>query len=475
MLKLLLIILISVFIFFININETFDNTQNEYTYGIVMCCFNRPEYLSRTLESLSKSNIKNTHICIINDSSDNKETNKLIRNFTLDKPNVKITKIRNKNNLGITKSLLKGYSNIHPSCKYLLNIDSDVIMNKDWLHKLKTTHTKFKTDNPGNECIVTGFNCIDSCGHKIQEIKDDYNIKSSIGGINMFFDKSTYLIIKPVLENTKGNGWDWDVVKLANDNNVKLITTKPSCIQHIGLQGMFSNGIRADNAEDFIEDFNNMDNYNNIKINIINLVQSKDRFDCITKQCDKYNIKYNRIVGIDGSKYKLTKYDKEKLQNVDYNPEKLKGITGCHLSHIKSLRLHKDSDYVIICEDDIQIIEPEFNKIINKILNKINIYDNHLIYLSGRIGNTANKQPVKYKIDDKYTLYKGNKWLSQGNMMYLITNKGINDLLNKYENNKCHIPVDHFFIHKSENVSIIYPPLCIHDNKESVKDPMTIN
>ena len=58
MLKLLLIILISVFIFFININETFDNTQNEYTYGIVMCCFNRPEYLSRTLESLSKSNIK---------------------------------------------------------------------------------------------------------------------------------------------------------------------------------------------------------------------------------------------------------------------------------------------------------------------------------------------------------------------------------------------------------------------------------
>ena len=67
----------------------------------------------------------------------------------------------------------------------------------------------------------------------------------------MFFNKSVYdKIIKNVLIKSD-NSWDWDVVNETIKYNIKLITTKPSCIQHIGVSGLNSNKNRYDTADDF--------------------------------------------------------------------------------------------------------------------------------------------------------------------------------------------------------------------------------
>ena len=127
---------------------------------------------------------------------------------------------------------------------------------------------------------------------------------------------------------------------------------------------------------------------------------------------------------------------------------------------MKALNILKDNKYSIICEDDIVILEPEFNKTINEILKKININDNYLIYLSGY--NTMKPKVKVFTINDKYSLYKGNNWYGQGNMMYLITQKCMKDLLNKNNNKYVRTAIDWHFIYNAVNILIIYPPLVTH-------------
>ena len=79
-----------------------------------------------------------------------------------------------------------------------------------------------------------------------------FYIKRSLGGINMYFNKILYLnhIRRILLSSKKNYGWDWKVVTFANNNNIGLVTTKPSVIQHIGIHGLNSNG-KSDIAEDY--------------------------------------------------------------------------------------------------------------------------------------------------------------------------------------------------------------------------------
>ena len=229
-------------------HESFQN--NRYRYGLVLCCYNRPQYLKKTLDSLQKSNLNNCILCIIDDDSKDVRTKRLIRDFDIE--NVRIIKHTNKYNIGIHNSLLKGFDIVYPLCQYLVNIDSDVIMKPDWLQKLDHSYLDYKKIFK-KECIVTGFNCVNSCQHKIIKRYPSFYVKKSIGGINMYFHTSLYLnqIRKILLSSKKKrSNWDWKVVSFAHKNNINLIATKPSVIQHIGTYGLNSSG-RYDIAEDF--------------------------------------------------------------------------------------------------------------------------------------------------------------------------------------------------------------------------------
>ena len=236
-----IIFIISVYLFY----------SSRYKFGIVLCCFNRPKYLEKTLNSLKKSNLNNTVICIVDDHSSNSKTINLIQNFTI--PGIDIIKIRNDTNIGINHSLLRGFNRIYPLCKYMTNIDSDVIMKPNWLDKLYETYiSTLKYDINAREFIVTGFNCT-NCLHRIIKSYPEIKKKKSIGGINMFFHRNIYdiLFIDILTNSSKNYGWDWNIVYKSNELNIKLVSTNPSVIQHIGYEGLNSGGGISDIAEDY--------------------------------------------------------------------------------------------------------------------------------------------------------------------------------------------------------------------------------
>jgi len=80
----------------------------------------------------------------------------------------------------------------------------------------------------------------------------------------------------------------------------------------------------------------------------INLNERTDRLEHVTKEFNKMNLKAERVKGI-------------KLEN---------GALGCTLSHIKCLKLAKERDYeyVFICEDDIEFLNPQV------FLEKLNLF-----------------------------------------------------------------------------------------------------
>ena len=129
-------------------------------------------------------------------------------------------------------------------------------MKPNWLQSLFDIYNISKK-KLNTEVIVTGFNCNKSCKHKIIKKDKNYVVKSSIGGINMFFHYSIYnTIFKDILQNNNLRkkrlvSWDWNIVKKAKENNIKLIAITPSVIQHIGVLGLWSTEDKYDYAEDF--------------------------------------------------------------------------------------------------------------------------------------------------------------------------------------------------------------------------------
>lgn len=127
-------------------SESFANKQ--YKYGILMCCYNRPEILKKTLESLKQTNkedLNQSIIYIIDDHSSIKETSTIIEDYVSDiksiggVDNLEIKINRNRENMGIAKSLEKGFTFLYPKCEYLIHLDVTKyhLLNETWLYELE--------------------------------------------------------------------------------------------------------------------------------------------------------------------------------------------------------------------------------------------------------------------------------------------------------------------------------------------------
>jgi hypothetical protein len=89
-------------------------------------------------------------------------------------------------------SILTGWDMIYPFCDYLITLDSDTIMCKDWISKIDRSFQAMKNDYPGNPFILaSGFNT-ETERHSIIERRSQYILKNSVGGCNMFFHKDIY-------------------------------------------------------------------------------------------------------------------------------------------------------------------------------------------------------------------------------------------------------------------------------------------
>lgn len=124
------------------------------------------------------------------------------------------------------------------------------------------------------------------------------------------------------------------------------------------------------------------------KIYCVNLERRVDRWEKVKLEFDRFNLKPERYLAVDGINYDWSK--------VNVNPTLLKGELGLVETHINIIQDAKLNDYrrILIFEDDV-IFSEEFRNVENY-LEKVP-HDWDMLYLSG---NHRNGKPPK-KINDK--------------------------------------------------------------------------
>ena len=214
--------------------------------GLLICTYNRLEYLKQCFDSLSKANLSQiNHIAIADDCSDDKETINLIDNFAI---NNNATILWGTENKGIKNSLYNGYEFLFDEmkCNYVVNLDGDAIVKKNFIEVLLTLKERY------NEKIVSGFNS-NNPTHKIIKKYKDCILKERAGGINWFIDKFEYItIIKQTLLSDSPN-WDNEVCEIISNTNFNkgVICSSPSVVQHIGFDTSMGHFGSPDIADDF--------------------------------------------------------------------------------------------------------------------------------------------------------------------------------------------------------------------------------
>ena len=215
--------------------------------GIVICTYERPNLLAQCMQSiLAADKPLGTQIVFVDDNSKGKELEHILHSHLYSV----ITKTENK---GIHDSIKQGFNYLFytQDCDVVMNLDSDAIIKKNGITKLLELHEQFP------DTIVSGFNTLvpDSVTrkprHPIVSEFDNYVTKKSIGGINMVVNKNVYE--KYVLPELHSYNWDWRVCHRMQKDNKLFIVSKPSVVQHLGIQSAIGgiHNINPDIADDF--------------------------------------------------------------------------------------------------------------------------------------------------------------------------------------------------------------------------------
>lgn len=215
--------------------------------GIIITCFNRPDLLSRTLESLKQSDLTNTMICLVDDASNDPSTKQLIKDFQVDY--LPIIKIYKPVNSGVWDSLKKGINCLLANkCDMIMILDADTLVKPDFVSKMSNLHHMF--DNECEYHITAGFNKGDDAMHLlVDHSSEGFNEKINTGGVSMMFNEHTFRnIIEPSLIDRL---WDITTGKIAKEKGCRYFVTIPSVVQHIGHYGMNSGNGMYDFATDF--------------------------------------------------------------------------------------------------------------------------------------------------------------------------------------------------------------------------------
>lgn len=224
--------------------------------SLIICCYNRPQYLSRCFESLQRADLSGLYeILVIDDHSTDPEIKRLINDFKVD--GTQVTVIRKGKNQGIKHSLLIGYMIAFEHSDIVINLDGDAIVRRDFVSVLLGLKNKFPTN------IVSGFNTTVKNRNPIIKEHDTYFEKKYASGINMVINKDEYEnYILPAISMPVGNH-DFEASKLHLADGKSVIVSKPSICQHIGLRSSMGHGASEaeppDVADDFVDDYSGSD------------------------------------------------------------------------------------------------------------------------------------------------------------------------------------------------------------------------
>lgn len=194
-------------------------------------------------------------------------------------------------------------------------------------------------------------------------------------------------------------------------------------------------------------------------IYVINMDKDINRLDKVKKECDKFNIKFERFPGINPNT--LSEDEKNKYITIFCQKYCTNGMIGCGLSHFKIYEdvINNNYNNVLILEDDIYF-EEDFHYILNNALGELpNDYD--ILYI-GSFGlsnqDTYNNYNYLFKIlSNKKTdtnIFKNicKPEFPLGTHAMIISNKGCKKLLQTINKINYHIDFQISFNNKDLNI-----------------------
>ena len=210
--------------------------------GLLLVTYNRTEYLKQCVDTLINSDLTKLDLLYCLDDYSTEDTyTEIIRLKHNISDKISFRRSKNSENMNIHNCLKIGFDYLYNhGFDVMINIDSDVIVRKEWLENILRLQDRFPND------IISGFN---TRSHPIIKSHSDYHIKKTVGGINLAFSKETYKsVIEPSLT---GVDWDWKVCKKISEYKIKFIVSKPSVINHIGANSTLRKGPGHDVAIDY--------------------------------------------------------------------------------------------------------------------------------------------------------------------------------------------------------------------------------
>lgn len=219
-------------------------------FGIVITVFNRHQYLTKTLDSLKQAKLPaGTIIVLVDDCSTDTKTIHLFNQFKIE--GVGTVKYRNSQTRKEYFGLELGFTLLFDrGCTVACNLDADAIVHPDFANRLIRLSEKYPKH------IVSGFNTLTKDAttkrprHPIMTQTESHYTKRSVGGINLVLSEQLYnKYLKPALAT--GYGWDWKMCHAVQREGSHFVVSKPSVVQHIGVDSSFNHHVDADVAEDF--------------------------------------------------------------------------------------------------------------------------------------------------------------------------------------------------------------------------------
>jgi glycosyl transferase family 25 len=212
-----------------------------------------------------------------------------------------------------------------------------------------------------------------------------------------------------------------------------------------------------------------------LKVFVVNLKRSPERFKLIKQQLDKQNIEFERFEAIDGAtlenftdNFNVKKFAMESMH------ELVPGEAGCSWSHINIWKKmqNENIEYALILEDDVVLMD-KLNEFLS---NKDNYEDFDYLKLDNTLENIAealhcntneiNQNAINVLQKNEYHLFEIDP-VPYATGGYIISQKGASIFLNSSKN--MYYPIDllprYTFPYTKQGT--ISPPLIAHRDNES--------
>ena len=212
--------------------------------NIAMTCYNRYSYLLRSIKSLFNCNFNEpTKLYLFDDNSEDPKVKKLLESLG-SKDNLEVNLTFNKKNIGCDPNMLLSIKEAFDNTddNFVITTDSDAIYNPEWYNNLKKRTLEVKEK-------IAGVSTFNTPAHPIiKEYNEHLVEKQSLGGFALAISRDLFDQIP-----SNQPSWDWTFTKIAQEQKLKMLCTKDSYADHIGVHGVHSTGQdEGDKAQNFL-------------------------------------------------------------------------------------------------------------------------------------------------------------------------------------------------------------------------------